>query len=118
MLVDALTVMKLLEKEASEYRLPDWAEYYLIPGKPTYLGDFVLEWLAWEGNGKFASSIRSGKHPIVPEVTRAEAVGHFTPFYAISALSPFRSVNRYEDYWQTLQVEPRDGLQILDQRVE
>jgi hypothetical protein len=45
-LLDALTVMKLLEKEAAAYRLPDWAEYYLLPGKPTYLGDFMLEWLA------------------------------------------------------------------------
>jgi len=45
-LLDALTVMKLLHKEAAVYGLPDWAEYYLLPGRPTYLGDFVLEWLA------------------------------------------------------------------------
>jgi len=113
-LLDALTVMKLLEKEAGVYRLPDWAEYYLLPGKPTYLGDFVLEWLAWEGHGKLAEAIRTGKHPITPDVTRAESVGHFIPFYAVRALAPQRYIQRYAGYWQALQVEPREGLQALD----
>ena len=113
-LLDALTVMKLLEKEAGVYRLPDWAEYYLLPGRPTYLGDFVLEWLAWEGHGKLAEAIRTGKHPITPDVTRAESVGHFIPFYAVRALAPQRYIQRYAGYWQALQVEPREGLQALD----
>jgi len=113
-LLDALTVMKLLQKEAGVYRLPDWAEYYLLPGKPTYLGDFVLEWLAWEGHGQLAEAIRTGKHPITPDVTRAESVGHFIPFYAVRALAPYRYIQRYAGYWQALQVEPREGLQALD----
>jgi ubiquinone/menaquinone biosynthesis C-methylase UbiE len=113
-LLDALTVMKLLEKEASSYRLPDWAEYYLLPGRPTYLGDFVLEWLDWEGHGQLAQAIRTGKRPIVPDVTHAEMVNHFIPFYAVRALSPRRYIKRYDGYWQTIQVEPRDGLQVLD----
>jgi hypothetical protein len=46
-LLDALVIMKLLEKNASAYCLPDWTEHYLLPGKQTYLGDFILEWLAW-----------------------------------------------------------------------
>jgi SAM-dependent methyltransferase len=114
LLLDALTVMKLLHKEAGLYYLPDWAEYYLLSGKPTYLGDFVLEWLAWEGHGKLAEAIRMGKHPIIPDVTQAASVSHFIPFYAVTALTPRRSIKRYENYWQTLQVEPRDGLQVLD----
>jgi len=114
LLLDALTLMKLLEKEASVYRLPDWAEYYLLPGRPTYLGDFVLEWLAWERHGQLAESIRTGKRPIIPDVTGAESAGHFIPFYAIRALAPRRYIKRYDGYWQVLQVEPRDGLQVLD----
>ena len=114
LLLDALTVMKLIHKEAGLYNLPDWAEYYLLPGNPTYLGDFVLEWLAWERHGQLAEAIRSGKHPIIPDVTRSGSVSHFIPFYAIRALSPHYFIKRYEDYWQTLQVEPREGMQVLD----
>jgi C-methyltransferase len=114
LLLDALTVMKLLQKEAMSYSLPDWAEYYLLPGKPTYLGDFLLEWLAWEGHGKLAEAIRTGQHPIIPDVTNGGSVGHFIPFYAVSALAPHRSLKRYDDYWQALKVEPRDGIQVLD----
>lgn len=113
-LLDALTVMKLLQKEAAVYRLPDWAEYYLLPGRPTYLGDFVLEWLAWEGHGQLAEAIRTGKHPFTPNVTRAESVGHFIPFYAVRALAPQRYIQRYDGYWQALQIEPREGLRVLD----
>jgi len=113
-LLDALTMMKLLEKDASFYRLPDWAEYYLLPNKPTYFGDFVLEWLAWEGHGKLADAIRTGKHPILPDVTHPESVKHFIPFYAYHVLAPQRSIHRYDGYWQALQVEPRPGLKVLD----
>lgn len=113
-LLDALTVMKLLEKEAAVYRLPNWAEYYLLPGKPTYLGDFVLEWLAWEKHGRLTEAIRTGKRPIIPDVTHAESVSHFIPFYTIRGLAPQRYIQRYDGYWQALQVEPREGLQVLD----
>lgn len=113
-LLDALIVMKLLQKEAEVYRLPDWAEYYLLPDRSTYLGDFVLEWLAWEGHGQLAEAIRTGKHPITFDVTRAESVGHFIPLYAYRTLAPQRYIQRYDGYWQALQVEPREGLQVLD----
>jgi hypothetical protein len=53
-LLDALTVMKLLGKDDAGYRLPSFAEHYLLPGSPTYLGGFVLEWLAWERHGHLA----------------------------------------------------------------
>jgi len=113
-LLDALTVMKLLEKEAAFYRLPTWAEYYLLPGKLTYLGDFVLEWLAWEKHGRLAEAIRTGKRPIISDITHAMSVSHFIPFYAIRGLVPQRYIQRYDGYWQTLQVEPREGLHVLD----
>jgi SAM-dependent methyltransferase len=113
-LLDALTMMKLIEKENTFYRLPVWAEYYLLPGKPAYLGDFVLEWLAWEGHGQLSQAIRTGKRPIHPDVTGSGSVGHFLPFYAVRALSPHHYIKRYDGYWQALQVEPRDGMQVLD----
>lgn len=114
MLLDALLIMKLLVKEGGFYGLPDWGEYYLLSGKPTYLGDFVLEWLAWEKHGKLAEAIRTGNHPIIPDVTRPDSVGHFIPFYAISALTPYRAIARYADYWQILGVESNEDLQLLD----
>jgi SAM-dependent methyltransferase len=113
-LLDALTVMKLLQKEGAFYDLPDWAEHYLLPGRPTYLGDSVLEWLAWEGHGQLADAVRSGKHPIIPDVTGEESVGHFIPLYAVRALVPQHYIQRYDGYWEALQVEAREGLQVLD----
>jgi SAM-dependent methyltransferase len=113
-LLDALVVMKLLQKDRAVYSLPDWTEVYLLPGKPAYLGDFIIEWLAWEGHGQLAGAIRTGKRPISVDVTRAESVGHFIPFYAVRALAPHRYIQRYAGYWQALQVEPREGLRVLD----
>jgi SAM-dependent methyltransferase len=109
-LLDGLAVMNLLRKESVAYSLPDWAEYYLLPGRPAYLGNFVLEWL----DGQLAGAICSGKHPIIPDVTGAESVGHFIPYYAVRALAPHTYIKRYEGYWHELQVEPRLGLQVLD----
>jgi SAM-dependent methyltransferase len=114
LLLDALTVMKLLGKDDTGYSLPPWAEHYLLPGRPTYLGDFVLEWLAWERHGRLANAIRAGERPIVSDVTRPESVQHFLPYYAVRALSPWHYLTRYEGYWQTLQVAPRPGLRVLD----
>ena len=113
-LLDALTVMKLLVKEGDVYRLPDWGEHYLLPGRPAYLGDFVLEWLSWEGHGRLAEAIRTGQRPINPDVTHAKAVGHFLSFYAVRALAPRRYAQRYDGYWESLQVEPREGLKVLE----
>jgi SAM-dependent methyltransferase len=113
-LLDALTVMKLLEKDDAGYRVPAFAERYLLPGKPTYLGDFVLEWLAWERHGHLAEAIRTGQRPVVPDVTRPESVEHFLPFYAVRAFSPQSQGQRYADYWQMLQVYPRPDLRVLD----
>jgi SAM-dependent methyltransferase len=113
-LLDALTVMKLLEKKAHDYHLPAWTEHYLLPGKPTYLGNFVLHWLAWEGHGQLAEAIRTGKRPIGADCTLTESVSHFLPFYAIRAAAPRRSLQRFDGYWQALQVKPRQGLQVLD----
>jgi SAM-dependent methyltransferase len=113
-LLDALTVMKLLQKDHGVYSLPDWAEYYLLPGKPTYFGNFILEWLAWEDHGQLAEVIRSGRRPIANDVTRAESVSHFIPFYAYRPLMPFHQIMRYDGYWQALRVEPREGMQAID----
>jgi len=113
-LLDALTVMKLLEKTGDEYELPAWAPHYLIPGRPAYLGDFVLDWLAWEGHGQLAEAIRLGKRPIRSDCTRGEMVDHFLPFYAVRAMAPQRYLERHDTCWQTLRIEPREGLRVLD----
>jgi SAM-dependent methyltransferase len=113
-LLDALTVMKLLQKDDGGYRLPAAAQRYLLPDKPTYLGDFLLEWLAWERHGHLAEAIRTGQRPINGDVTRPESVEHFLPYYAVRAFAPTQQVKRYADYWDALQVDPRPGLRVLD----
>jgi SAM-dependent methyltransferase len=113
-LLDALTVMHLLAKDDAGYHLPSLAEHYLLPGSPTYLGGFMLEWLAWERHGHLAEAIRTGRRPIVTDVTRPESVEHFLPFYALRARAPQEAAQRYEGYWDSLDVEPRPGLRVLD----
>jgi len=114
LLLDALTVMKLLKKQERVYSLPDWAEYYLLPDKPTYMGNLVLEWLAWERNGQLSEAIRSGKRPIIPDVTSEGMEDYFIPFCTYISLAPERFVKEYDAYWRELGVEPREGLNVLD----
>jgi SAM-dependent methyltransferase len=113
-LLDALVVMKLLEKAGDKYDLPAWAHHYLIPGRPAYLGTFVLDWLAWEGHGQLSEAIRRGTRPIRADCTREEMISHFLPFYAVRALAPARYLDRHDACWQTLQIRPREGLRVLD----
>ena len=63
-LLDAICSIQLLKMEEVRYSLVPESEYYLLPGKSTYKGDIVLNEYGWEGNGKLAEAIRSGKRPM------------------------------------------------------
>ncbi len=114
LLLDALTVMKLLEKAGDRYDLPAWAPHYLLPGRPAYLGAFILDWLAWEGHGRLAEAIHSGMRPLRADCTRGETVHHFLPFYAVRAMAPQRYLERHDTCWEKFGVKPREGLRGLD----
>jgi hypothetical protein len=73
-LLDAICSIRLLKKEEVPYSLVPESESYLLPGKSTYKGDIVLNEYGWDGNGKFAEAIRSGKHPLQYDATTMEAV--------------------------------------------
>jgi SAM-dependent methyltransferase len=113
-LLDALTAMKLLGKLGGNYALPDWAEHYLLPGRPTYLGTFLLSWLAWEGHGQLADAIRKGRRPIDADYTSEQMVGHFLPYYAVRAQAPERYLEPHYTRWQALGIKARGGLRVLD----
>ena len=127
LLLDALSLMKLLEKEAGGYHLPDWTEYYLLPGRPTYLGDFALEWLAWERHGQLAQAIRTGKRPIVPDVIlkllqrevdrgEAEAIGLAVQLNAEVLLIDERQARKLAQYLELNVVGLLDVLHEAKQR--
>mgnify|MGYP001822885198 CR=1 FL=1 len=59
MLLDVLCGMDLLDKQEGKYYLLPVAEKYLLPGKATYMGDYVLLDMGWEGFGQLAQAIRT-----------------------------------------------------------
>ncbi len=113
-LLNALVAMKLLGKGVDGYLLPPMAEYYLMPGKPFYMGDFILGWLDWEKHGKLADAIRGGKRPIIPDWTREDATKAFVPIYATRAVRPERYNEGCKKYWNALGVEPSGDYHVLD----
>ena len=64
LLLDAICALKLLTKAGDRYTLVPEADFYLIPGKPTYKGNLLLYEYHWEGDGQLAEIIRSGKRPV------------------------------------------------------
>jgi 3-hydroxy-5-methyl-1-naphthoate 3-O-methyltransferase len=113
-LLNALVILKLLEKKGGEYSLPALAEYYLVPGKPAYMGEFILEWMDWEKHGRLAEAIRTGKRPLGADATGEAAARIFAPIYAARAVKPERYDAGCKRYWDTLQVEPAGDYRVLD----
>lgn len=114
MMLDALCSLRLLNKHDDSYSLVPEAEYYLLPDKPTYRGNFVLTELMWEGNGQLAEAIRTGKRPIYRDFTIGAMADHWVADYAGSWVSPERNVEQFDALWQALDIQPRDGLKVLD----
>jgi len=62
-LLDALVVLGLLEKERGAYRLTPATEAHLVPGKPMFMGDFaglVGSQTLWTAMGRLADAVRTG----------------------------------------------------------
>lgn len=113
-LLDDLAALKLLEKHGDRYRLIPEAEHYLVPDKPTYLGRYLLSEYGWDGNGRLAEAIRTGKRPIGFKATETEAIDTWIGVYSRSWAAPDTYLGRCDEMWRDLGIHAREGLQILD----
>ena len=114
MLLDAFCAMGLLDKDEAGYRLNPTAQTYLLPGKPTYIGDMFLLDLAWEQRGQLAEAIRSGRRPVIEGYTTTQKAAFWAGYLAGRRVAPDRGMEDFDKLWQALGIEARDGLRILD----
>ncbi|MGA8848913.1 MAG: methyltransferase domain-containing protein [Dehalococcoidia bacterium] len=114
MLLDDLCTLKLLAKEGDQYRLVPEAEYYLLPDKPTYRGRYLLADFCWEGNGRLAEAIRTGKRPIGFRATTTEAIDIWIGGYSRSWAAPETYLKDCDIMWHALGIHGHDGLRVLD----
>ena len=113
-LLDVLCAMGLLGKDESGYRLVPLAETYLIPDKPTYIGEFLLQNQAWEGHGKLADAIRTGRRPIERSLLNEREADFWVGWAARHGVVPQQTLQEADRLWEALNVASRSGLRILD----
>jgi SAM-dependent methyltransferase len=113
-LLDVLCGMQLLGKTAGKYHQVPVSEAYLVPDKATYMGDYVLLELGWEGFGQLSQTIRSGKRPINDEWTGDEFSKIWVRRFAPRRIAPLRGIDKYRALWRKLDIKPTDGLRVLD----
>jgi len=113
-LLDAMCSLKLLSKEGDHYNLVPESAFYLVPGKPTYLGDLLLYEYHWDGNGRFSDIIRTGKRPMKDEATSPDLVPVWIADYSRRWTRPECYFEMEKSLWQSLDIQPRDGLRVLD----
>jgi ubiquinone/menaquinone biosynthesis C-methylase UbiE len=111
MLLDALSGLQLLTKDAGEYQLTPSAARYLVRASPDYLGAILEDDSLWEAWGKLAETVRTGK-PLRRVEDQAEAE-HFFP----KLIRSLHVLNR-EPARRAAQVlgagTSRHGLRVLD----
>jgi 2-polyprenyl-3-methyl-5-hydroxy-6-metoxy-1,4-benzoquinol methylase len=113
-LLEAVCALELLTKEGDRYILVPESACYLIPGKPTYKGSLLMNEMNWEGNGRLAEAVRSGKRPIHYDATSSEVVNTWIADYSRSWVYPESYLETAEKLWQSLGVDAREGTKVLD----
>ena len=113
-LLDAICALKLMTKDENRYSLVPESAYYLLPGKPTYQGDVLENEYHWEGNGKLAEAIRSGKRPVQYDATKANMADTWNAYYSRSWVYPESLLETAGKLWQLLDIQACDGLRVLD----
>ncbi|MCJ7694050.1 MAG: class I SAM-dependent methyltransferase, partial [Anaerolineaceae bacterium] len=68
----------------------------------------------WEGNGLFAESIRTGNRPITKDYTTGDMGDHWVADYASSWLNPEKNLEQLDLMWESLEIQPKAGLKMLD----
>jgi SAM-dependent methyltransferase len=106
-LLDYLSSLQLLEREGTTYALSPTAAAFLVPGRPTYAGDWVLTWTdpgMWDG---MLEALRSGRPSY-----------HALPYAQDQWLESYRPWRPAKglDMWRAAGIEPgqRSGLRVLD----
>jgi 2-polyprenyl-3-methyl-5-hydroxy-6-metoxy-1,4-benzoquinol methylase len=115
-LLDALCPLGLLSKSKGEYFLTPTSEAFLVRGKETYHGDWLLQaGLAWEARAKIAEGIKTGR-PVGLDASGPSADHLWASDYAPHILVWLQSAERFKAMWETLKVSPETmpGLRILD----
>jgi ubiquinone/menaquinone biosynthesis C-methylase UbiE len=112
--LDAMCSLKLLTKEGDYYILVPESAFYLVPGKPTYIGDMLLYEYRWDGNGRFSEIIRTGKRPMKDEATSPDLVPVWIADYSRRWAHPECYFEMEKSLWQSLEIQARDGLRVLD----
>jgi 2-polyprenyl-3-methyl-5-hydroxy-6-metoxy-1,4-benzoquinol methylase len=113
-LLDAICALKLLTREGDRYSLVRESAFYLIPGKPTYKGSMLLNEYHWDGDGQLGETIRRGKRPIQDDATSAEMTSLWIADYSRRWAYPESYFETEASLWQSLDIQARDGLRVLD----
>jgi SAM-dependent methyltransferase len=114
LLLDAMCSLKLLSKEEDHYALVPEAAFYLVPEKPTYIGDMLLYECHWDGNDQFSEAIRTGKRPLKDVATSPDLVPVWIADYSRRWAYPQSYFEMEKSLWQSLEIQARDGLRALD----
>jgi len=114
MLLDLLCNFGLLRKDEVGYHLVPLAELYLMPSRPTYMGETMLSDLKWEGNGSLAEAIRTGRRPLNTQRTDEELAKIWAGWFAPRMVSPFRDIEKIDAYWESLKIDVHEGMRVLD----
>jgi SAM-dependent methyltransferase len=113
-LLDAICAQRLLKKEGDRYSLVPESDCYLIPSKPTYQGNVLLNEYHWEGNGRLADAIRSGKRPVQYDATQAYMTDIWKAYYSRGWVYPESLIETADKLWQSLEIQARNGMRVLD----
>ncbi|HVP20900.1 MAG TPA: methyltransferase domain-containing protein [Anaerolineaceae bacterium] len=114
LVLDAMCALKLLSKTGDRYALVPESAFYLVPGKTTYIGDMLLYEYRWDENGRLAETIRSGKRPLQDSATSPEMVPLWIADYSRRWAYPETYFEREKNLWQSLGIQARAGLRVLD----
>ena len=113
-LLDVLCAMGLLRKNKSGYYLVRLAETYLIPDKPAYIGEFLLQNMAWEGHGKLADAIRTRRRPIERALLNQREADFWVGWAARHGVVSQQTLQEADRLWEALNVASPSGLRVLD----
>lgn len=114
LLLDAMCSLKLLSKEGVGYALVPESAFYLVPGKPTYIGDMLLYEYHWDGDGRFSNTIRTGKRLLENNATSPALVPVWIADYSRRSTYPECYFEMEKSLWQSLGIQACDGLRVLD----
>jgi SAM-dependent methyltransferase len=119
-LLDALFAIGLLEKDEAGYQLAPIAEQTLLPGSPAYEGNGVLMEWAGLGNSPLAQAIRTGKRPVITDLTSEGEAASWASFASTHGFrAPDLVVPQWfwslvDSFWHAAGIEAHDGLRVLD----